>query len=74
MRILRLKDVMTKTGLARSTVYKNINAGTFPRPIGLGGRSVGWIESDVDEWINQRIMESIGQRGPNNHRFSAVTY
>ena len=74
MRILRLKDVMAKTGLARSTVYKNINAGTFPRPIGLGGRSVGWIESDVDEWINQRIMESTGKQSSNDHPFSAVTY
>jgi prophage regulatory protein len=55
MRILRLSDVKRKTGLARSTIYKYIDAGTFPKPIPLGGRSVGWLESEVHEWITTRI-------------------
>lgn len=57
MRILRLKDVIEKTGLARSTIYKYVDAGTFPKPISLGGRSVGWIDSEVDEWILSAVDE-----------------
>ena len=57
MRILRLKDVIEKTGLARSTIYKYVEAGTFPKPIPLGGRSVGWVDSEVHEWIVSAIQE-----------------
>lgn len=55
MRIIRLSVVIETTGLARSTIYKLINAGDFPRPIPLVGRSVGWLESEVQEWIKGRI-------------------
>ncbi|WP_394168954.1 AlpA family transcriptional regulator [Saccharospirillum alexandrii] len=55
MRILRLKDVMEQTGLARSTVYKSIDAGTFPKPVPLGGRSVGWIDSEIIGWIEDKV-------------------
>lgn len=55
-KILRLPDVKTRTGLPRSTIYLQISKGTFPAPIKLGGeRSVGWIESEIDEWLNQQI-------------------
>lgn len=55
MRIIRLHHVMSSTGLSRSTVYKYIAEGTFPRPVHLGDRCVGWVESEVDEWIMARI-------------------
>ncbi len=57
MRIIRLKDVMDSTGLARSTIYKYIGEGLFPRPVGLGDRCVGWLEAEVQEWILARIEE-----------------
>ncbi|MDR9424381.1 MAG: AlpA family transcriptional regulator [Marinobacter sp.] len=57
MRILRLRDVMEKTGLARSTVYKYIEAGTFPKPIDLGGRSVGWVDQEINDWILEKINQ-----------------
>lgn len=57
MRIIRLKEVMKMTGLGRSTVYKYIAEGTFPKPIPLGGRSVGWLEGEVSEWILERVSE-----------------
>ncbi|PPI78612.1 AlpA family transcriptional regulator [Marinobacter flavimaris] len=57
MRILRLKDVIEKTGLARSTIYKYVDTGDFPKPISLGGRSVGWVDSEVHEWIIKAIEE-----------------
>ncbi|EOB7985627.1 TPA: AlpA family phage regulatory protein [Pseudomonas aeruginosa] len=43
MRIIRLKEVVSSTGLARSTIYKLIGSGEFPKPVPLVGRSVGWI-------------------------------
>ena len=62
MRILRLKDVIEKTGLARSTIYKYVDAGTFPKPIPLGGRSVGWVDSEVHDWILDAVQERDYQR------------
>lgn len=57
MKIIRLKAVIDATGLGRSTVYKYVAEGTFPRPIPLGDRCVGWLESEVEEWILARIEE-----------------
>jgi prophage regulatory protein len=56
--ILRLGSVKDRTGLSRSTVYLRIAQGRFPKPISLGGRAVGWLESDVTDWIAARIAES----------------
>ncbi|MGC3094884.1 AlpA family transcriptional regulator [Pseudomonas aeruginosa] len=44
MRIIRLKEVIDSTGLARSTIYKYIKEGTFPKPVSLGDRCVGWVD------------------------------
>lgn len=57
MRVLRLGDVISLTGLARSTIYKSIGEGSFPRPINLIGRSVGWIEAEAHDWIRARVAE-----------------
>lgn len=57
MRIIRLKQVIDSTGLARSTIYKYISEGTFPKPVSLGERSVGWVEKEVHDWILARIEE-----------------
>ena len=56
--IIRLKDVITLTGLSRSTIYLRMVQGKFPKKINLGSRAVGWISSDVNEWIEERIRES----------------
>ena len=55
MRIIRLKEVVKMTGLGRSTVYKYIVEGTFPKPVSLGDRCVGWLESEVLGWITSKI-------------------
>jgi prophage regulatory protein len=52
--ILRLPDVCKVTGLARSTVYRDTARGSFPRPVQLGPGSVGWLESEVQAWIDSR--------------------
>ncbi|PAA41056.1 AlpA family transcriptional regulator [Pseudomonas fragi] len=57
MRIIRLKEVIDSTGLARSTIYKYIGEGTFPKPVSLGDRCVGWVASEVHGWILARIEE-----------------
>ena len=65
-KILRLTDVKNSTGLSRSTIYFRIVNGTFPKPVNLGGRAVGWLESDVQHWLARRIevsRQSVGRLG-----------
>ena len=56
--ILRLKDVIAMTGLSRSTIYLRMEQDKFPQQINLGSRAVGWISSEIKEWIEERIKES----------------
>jgi prophage regulatory protein len=51
MKILRLHHVIETSGLSRSTIYTYMSEGRFPKPIPLGERSVGWVESEVLDWI-----------------------
>lgn len=53
--ILRRNQVQDRTGLSRSTIYLHIQKGTFPKPIKLGERSVGWLENEIDDWLESRI-------------------
>ncbi|RBP80830.1 AlpA family transcriptional regulator [Shewanella putrefaciens] len=57
IKLIRLKNVIDTTGLARSTIYKYIDKGIFPKAVTLGGRVVAWVESEVQEWILERIQE-----------------
>jgi prophage regulatory protein len=52
--ILRRPQVEARTGLSRSTLYQYIQDGLFPRPVSLGPRAVGWLESEVNAWIAAR--------------------
>ena len=61
MEILRIKVVQRRTGLGRSTIYDRISKGTFPRQISLGARAVGWIDSEIDQWVNVQISHSRGE-------------
>jgi prophage regulatory protein len=56
--ILRLPAVKARTGLSRSSIYQHIADGSFPRPVSLGARAVGWVESDIEGWIFRKITES----------------
>ncbi|WBO20693.1 helix-turn-helix transcriptional regulator [Sphingomonas abietis] len=49
--ILRIRAVLDRTGLTRSTVYRKMEAGTFPRQIAISTRCVGWREAAVGEWL-----------------------
>ncbi|WP_434524195.1 helix-turn-helix transcriptional regulator [Photorhabdus asymbiotica] len=60
VKVLRLPAVVSKLGIARSTIYDWLNAKSprhdpaFPKPYPLGKQSVGWLESELDEWVLQR--------------------
>jgi prophage regulatory protein len=51
LKILRLKKVKDRTGLSRSTIYLRIQEGTFPKPINLGARAVGWLENEIEAFL-----------------------
>jgi prophage regulatory protein len=59
-KILRLPMVLDRTGLSRSTVYQRIAKGEFPKSISLGAKAVGWIETEVEDWIAHQIKISRG--------------
>lgn len=52
MRLIRLPEVLAKTGLSRSRLYAD---GDFPRRVRLGERGVAWVEEEIDDWIRERI-------------------
>ena len=53
-RIIRLPEVINRTGLSRSTIYDYIKTGLFPKQINLGIRAVGWYEDDIDRWLQSK--------------------
>jgi prophage regulatory protein len=57
-RILRMAELKTRIGLSRSTIYEFQNSGHFPRSVSLGSRAVGWLESDIEAWMESRINVS----------------
>ena len=66
-RFIRLPEVLSRTGYGRTSIYRKMEDGSFPRSVKLGGpledpnafdsRAVAWIEDDVDQWIESRIKE-----------------
>ncbi|WP_345843142.1 AlpA family transcriptional regulator [Shewanella algae] len=55
MRFIKLKEVLNLTALSRASVYRLMNDGKFPVSVSLGERSVGWVEEEVLNWIEERI-------------------
>ena len=56
--ILRLPAVKMRTGLSRSTIYLLVSQGRFPKPVSLGMRAVGWVEAEIQEWLQRQIEVS----------------
>jgi len=50
--VLRRPDVEALTGLSRSTIYKFMKDGTFPKAVKIGPRAVGWRRADIDDWLS----------------------
>lgn len=57
LRLIRRKEVQTKTGLGASSIYAMMKNGEFPKCLNLSERRVAWIESEVDQWIANRIAQ-----------------
>jgi prophage regulatory protein len=53
--IIRLPDVVQRTGYKRSTIYRKVRKGEMPAPIKLGDRASGWLESEINAWIESRV-------------------
>ena len=66
-RFIRLPEVLSRTGYGRTSIYRKMEEGTFPRSVKLGGpledhnafdsRAIAWIEDEVDQWVDARIDE-----------------
>ena len=66
-RFIRLPEVMSRTGYGRTSIYRKMEDGSFPKSVKLGGppldpsvfdsRAIAWIEDEVDNWIQSRIDE-----------------
>ncbi len=67
--ILRRNEVEVRTGLSCSTIYDAIRAGTFPSPIQLSPKAVGWVESEINKWLADRVeardkaLKALGRGG-----------
>ena len=57
-KINRLPAVIDKTGLSRSSIYLRMSKGEFPQSISLGDRAIGWLEADIEQWLEQCIAKS----------------
>ena len=56
-RFLRRPEVEMVTGLPRSTIYDRMSEGTFPKPVKLGPKAVGWLEDEIAAWVEAKISE-----------------
>ena len=55
--LIRLPEVIKKTGKCRSSIYIEMAAGTFPRSVSIGNKSVAWVDDEITAWIDARIAE-----------------
>ena len=68
-RFIRLPAVMSRTGYGRTSIYRKMEDGSFPKSLKLGGppkdpnefdsRAIAWIEEEVDQWIESRIQDRV---------------
>ncbi len=56
-KVLRIKKVIESVGLSRATIYRAMKEGRFPQAVQLGPNSVGWLEHELTEWLNQKAAQ-----------------
>ena len=56
--LIRINNVMNKTGLAKSTIWWMVSKGKFPKQIKLSPRVSVWKESDIDDWIEEQLLKA----------------
>lgn len=64
-RFERIREVMARTGMGRSSIYRRVAEGTFPRPINVGPNTVAWLESELDRWMDEQVAASRGEARDN---------
>lgn len=57
-KLTKLPEVRAQTTLSKSSIYERIAAGTFPKQVSLGGRSVAWLQSEIEAWIVEQVAAS----------------
>ena len=62
--MLRIADVMARTGLSRVSIWRQVRAGQFPAPIELSANTIGWLENDIASWQASRPRRTYGTRLP----------
>lgn len=60
-RVLRIKAVLARTGLSRSTLYRKVQTGSFPQRVAISTRCIGWRESAVDAWLRNPMFYSVDE-------------
>ena len=58
--MLRPPEVVARTGLSRTTIWRRVRAGTFPAPVELGANSIGWPADAVEAWLKSRPRRTYG--------------
>ncbi len=61
-RILRLNAVLDRTGLSRSTLYRKVQTGTFPKQVRIATRCTGWRESAINDWMRNPMFYSVNDQ------------
>ncbi|ALR75804.1 MULTISPECIES: helix-turn-helix transcriptional regulator [Enterobacteriaceae] len=56
--LIRLPEVQRRTALGKAWIYRLMSQGKFPSSVKIGSRAIAFVESEVDDWINQRIEDS----------------
>lgn len=56
-RVIRKPELMARIGLSDASIWRMERRGTFPKRIQLGGNSVGWLQSEIDQWLQDRAAE-----------------
>lgn len=56
-RVIKIKEVSARSAKSKSAIYDDVAKGKFPKPIKIGARASGWLESEVEAWLEKRISE-----------------
>ncbi|ELK0740028.1 TPA: helix-turn-helix transcriptional regulator [Klebsiella michiganensis] len=59
--LIRLPEVQRRTGYSKAWIYKLLKEKRFPAAVKIGSRAIAFVESEINDWVNQRIAESRGE-------------
>ncbi|KAA6101384.1 MULTISPECIES: AlpA family transcriptional regulator [Pantoea] len=72
--LIRLPEVIKRTGISKTTIYELINEKRFPSQVKIGARSVAFIESEIDEWLINLINKSRNKAAAIKHKSTGDSY